>query len=57
MTTQEAIAYLNAHGESIERAPAKWQKRGFAYYAQAAQQMLTTADLLEYAHAERDIRA
>jgi hypothetical protein len=49
MTSTQAIDYLNAHGEPIYEAPAKWRSRGFAYYAPNVGQMLTEAHLIELA--------
>jgi hypothetical protein len=49
MTVQDAIDHLNANGEEIVTATDKWQRRGFAYYAKVAGQMLTAAEVIEYA--------
>jgi hypothetical protein len=55
MTERDAIDILERHGETISDAPAKWQRRGFRYFAIAASQMLSSADLIEYAQNQQTL--
>ena len=56
-TTEQAIASLAQTGETVIPANRTWRRRGFAFYAQRASQMLTAADLIEYATNERELHA
>jgi hypothetical protein len=55
MTVAEALRYLRARGVVVEVAPKKFQRRGFDYYAPGVGQMLSTSDLIEFAHNEREL--
>jgi hypothetical protein len=55
MTEQDAIDILRRHGETIEDAPGRWRRRGFRYFAVAASQMLSSADLIEYARNQQSM--
>lgn len=57
MKVSEAIDYLSANGAPIYNAPAKWQRRGFTYFAPTVGQMLTAAQLVEFATNERELRS
>jgi hypothetical protein len=51
----DAVVFLHDRGVRLESAPLKWQRRGFAYYAPSVGQMLSVADVIEFASNERDL--
>jgi hypothetical protein len=54
-TVGDALEYFAGIGETILSANRAWQRRGFDYYAPTACQMLSAADLIEYANNSQEI--